>query len=106
MAIYIDNDKLPTLPIEIENYINDFSYQHRVNHRDNLNIALDELLWVANYTYCDNDMCEKEICKLDSIEDTILNNVCYFCDDDCKSYGSWSIRYDYRKSRRQAVHNT
>jgi hypothetical protein len=99
------SDKLSTLPIELKRYIYDFSYQHRVNHKDNLNIVLDELLYVTNYTYCDNDMCEEEICKLDSIEHTVLNNVCYFCDDHCKSYGEWSIRYDYKKSRRLERHN-
>ncbi len=98
-------DKLSTLPIELKRYIYDFSYQHRVIHRDSLNVVLDELLYVTNYTYCDNDMCEEEICKLDSIEHTVLNNVCYFCDDHCKSYGEWSIRYDYRKSRRLERHN-
>jgi len=103
MTIYCD--KIYTLPIELENHIYDFSYQYRVIHKDKLNIVLDELHYVTNYTDCDNDMCEKEICKLDSIEHTILNNVCYFCDENCKSYGEWSIRYDYRKSRRQTISN-
>lgn len=101
----IDCDKIYKLPIELENHIYDFSYQNRVIHKEKLNIVLDELYYVTNYTYCDNDMCEKEICKSDSIEDSILNNVCYFCDEHCKSYGEWSIRYDYRKSRRQAISN-
>lgn len=98
MSIY--SDKIYTLPVELESHIYDFNYHHRVIHKEKLNIVLDELDYVTNYIYCGNDMCEKEIYKVDSIESVVLNNVCYFCDEDCKSYGEWSIRYDYRKRHR------
>ena len=32
----------------------------------------------------------------------ILGILYYFCSEDCVGYGSWSIRYDYRKSMRRA----
>lgn len=86
------------LPKELGNYISSFNPEHRKN----MSYVLDEL---NDYhtVYCDNDICEKKLNKAESIEVTIeldkymnLN----FCNEYCKSYGLWSIRYDYRKCYR------
>jgi hypothetical protein len=83
------------LPKELGDYVVRFNPEHRKN----MNYVLDEL---NDYhtVYCDNDACEAELKKTESIEVTIklddymkLN----FCNEYCKSYGLWSIRYDYRK---------
>ena len=50
-------------------------------------------------------MCEKPL----NIDDAWVGNMWfskqefYFCCDDCKSYGEWSLSYDYRKSRRRLL---
>ena len=69
-------------------------------HREDMNNVFYELYDYHYTVYCDNDMCEKVMHKDDSIEATIkLTDYInlHFCDENCKSYGLWSIRYDYRK---------
>ncbi len=87
------------LPKVLGDYIASFN----VAHRKNMFPVLDELYDHCNLVYCDNDMCEREVYK----EECIHTKFCfikevdfYFCCDHCESYGSWSIRYDYRKSLR------
>ena len=96
-------DILTNLPKDIQLHI----WGYNPEHREKLNKVLDELDAVKNWTYCDNDICEKEIHKLD--EDTIESSPlplreyynCYFCSEYCESYGTWSMCYDYRKSMRR-----
>ena len=97
-------DILTRLPKELQIYIWEYDPEHRVK----LNKVLDELDYIVNWTDCYNDRCEKPIHKLD--KDTIVaiplfNNLCYFCNEDCCSYGTWSMRYDYRKSMRNRNRN-
>ena len=85
------------LPTDLKNYIFGYGPGHYEKYMD----VMDELYEYMNLTICGNDMCEKEIYIYNSIETTILGRTCYFCDNDhCAGYGEWSIRYDYRKSRR------
>lgn len=76
--------------------------EYITEHEAKMYHVLDELLYTTNNVYCGNDMCEKEICKHDSIEDEFMDINYYFCDNNyCHSYGMWSLRYDYRKSMRR-----
>jgi len=96
-------DILAKLPKELQMYI----WGYNSEHREKLNNVLDELDDIVNWTYCDSEMCEKDIHKLD--ENTIKSSPlpmlkyseCYFCSEYCESYGTWSKRYDYRKSMRR-----
>ena len=98
-------DILTNLPKDIQLHI----WGYNPEHREKLNNVLDELDYVVNWTYCDNDMCEMSIHKLDNctIKSSPLPlpmlkySECYFCSEDCESYGTWSKRYDYRKSMRR-----
>ena len=76
--------------------------EYIMKHQNNMYYVLDELLYISSIVYCSNDMCEKEIYKSDSVECEFMDQSYYFCmNDNCRSYGMWSIRYDYRKSFRQ-----
>ena len=72
-------------------------------HRKNMANVLDELLYVTSYAICDNEHCESELYTKhdDCVTVMIINHEYHFCNEDCASYGEWSIRYDYRKSRRR-----
>ena len=87
------------LPKEIQLLIYEYNPEHRVL----LNDVLCELNYVVNCTYCDNDMCEKEIYVNDEgiIHKDIFGCTYYFCSGYCDSYGTWSIGYDYRKHNRR-----
>ena len=90
------------LPREVRVLVNTFSVEHRPNlekvHVDLFHqFAMDELLYDNSWTYCANDMCEREILKDESVMSTIMDYEHHFCNDECESYGSWSIWYDYRK---------
>ena len=76
-------------------------------HRENMTDVLDELLYVTNYTTCDNDNCEAELHtnQDDCVTSWFETTEYQFCNEDCKSYGMWSIRYDIRKSRRMGMYN-
>lgn len=92
-------DILTRLPKELQTNIWEYDPEHRVK----LNEVLDELDYVVNRTYCDNDMCETPIHKLENC--TIISSPLpmlkhserYYCSE---SYGTWSTCYDYRKSMR------
>jgi len=103
------------LPKVLGDHIATFNVAHRKNtnivfddldkyyHQQKLFPVMDELYDYCHLVYCDNDMCESEVYK----EECIQTQFCfikdvdfYFCCDHCESYGSWSIRYDYRKSLR------
>jgi len=91
------------LPKELGDYVVSFNPEHRVN----MSYVLDEL-YDYHTVYCDNDTCEAKLNKDESIEVTIklkdymnLN----FCNEYCKSYGLWSINYDYRKYYRYYNHS-
>jgi hypothetical protein len=96
-------DILAKLPKELQTNIWEYDPEHRVK----LNEVLDELDYVVNWTYCASEMCEMSIHKLDNctIKSSPLPMLkyseCYFCSKDCESYGTWSKRYDYRKSMRR-----
>ena len=87
------------LPKDLKMYI----WEYDPNHRERLNLVLDELVYTVNWTYCSNDMCECDINILDenTVIESILGLTHYFCNSDCLSYGEWSIRYDYRKMKRR-----
>ena len=70
-------------------------------HRLHMNEVFDELLYVTNIVWCDNEKCELEIDKRNAIYKKIVCIDCYFCSDNCQSYGDWSIRYDLRKEKRR-----
>ena len=73
-----------------------------LEHRENLANVLDELLHVTNYTTCGNENCEAELYKhqVDCVTTWIVGDEYHFCNEECSSYGTWSIRYDIRKSHR------
>ena len=93
----IDGNNL-YIPSEILREI--FSYAPE--HRENMVNVLDELLYVTNYTTCDNENCEAELYKHEDhcVTSWVVDNEHHFCNEECASYGEWSIRYDIRKSRR------
>ena len=68
-----------------------------------MNGVFDELLYVTNMVFCNNENCELEIDKRNAIYEEILCIDCYFCSDNCQSYGSWSIRYDLRKRKKYMI---
>ena len=77
---------------------------HRSLHSGLLGEVHEELLYLMNTYICDNDMCE----RLFHIDNAWIghmwfssNHDYYFCCEDCKSYGEWSLTYDYRKSMRR-----
>jgi hypothetical protein len=89
------------LPYELRVLVNTFSAEHRSNMKE----VLEELLYRAHIVYCMNENCERQICLCAALQTTIIGDIYYFCDEECSSYGEWSIRYDYRKSmRRQSVY--
>ena len=47
--------------------------EYITEHEAKMYHVLDELLYTTNNVYCGNDMCEKEICKHDSIEDEFMD---------------------------------
>lgn len=77
-------------------------YTFDPTHRERLAYVLAELVDKVNWTYCDNDMCEKDVHMLsdDYITTNIAGREYGFCCEYCESYGSWSIRYDLRKMYR------
>lgn len=86
--------------------LGDYIAMFNVEHRKNMFPVLDELYDHCNLVYCDNDMCEREVYKEECIQTqfSFMENVdFYFCCESCESYGTWSIHYDYRKSRRQST---
>tara|TARA_B110000285_G_scaffold130233_1_gene146347 strand:+ start:4880 stop:5200 length:321 start_codon:yes stop_codon:yes gene_type:complete len=80
----------------------DIIFSYNPEHRENMTHVLDELLYVTNYTTCDNENCEAELYKHedDCVTTWVVGNEHHFCNEECASYGEWSIRYDIRKSRR------
>ncbi len=85
------------LPKELQILIGEYN----VFHREDMDYVHEELLYNASRVMCENDMCEREISKLDCNISSFLNHTCYFCDYKCEQYGMWSISYDYRKQRRR-----
>jgi hypothetical protein len=77
-------------------------FSYNPEHRENMVNVLDELLHVTNYTTCDNENCEADLYKYcdDCVTTWIVGNEFHFCNEECASYGEWSIRYDIRKSYR------
>jgi len=92
--------RIALLPKELQIEIAEYNVDHRIA----LSRVHQEMKEMKEYNdsldYCDNDMCESSISKWYCIESKIMNDTYYFCDDYCASYGSWSIKYDMRKSRR------
>lgn len=86
------------LPREVANYVSEYNVEHRAMMAD----VLDELYWWHNETFCDNDMCEAPCLKDECVVTRLpfSNHEFYFCCDHCRSYGEWSIQYDYRKTHR------
>ena len=76
---------------------------YNLEHRENMTNVLDELLYVTNYTTCDNENCEIELYTKhdDCVTVMIINREYHFCNEACASYGTWSIRYDIRKQFRR-----
>jgi hypothetical protein len=78
-------------------------FEYDPAERENRQIVLDELINETNM-YCDNDYhcCNNIYPQSDAFEAEFppLSNYS-FCSDYCRSAGMWSIRYDYRKSRRE-----
>ncbi len=92
--------KILSLPKEIQNEIDLFKIEHRIKHETllwHVFLELDDLL---NYTYCDNECCEKELYLFDKnlVQKEIFNETQYFCCKECASYKLWSINYDLRKN--------
>ena len=84
------------LPAEICLLIDSFNCQYR----DNMIEVLQELSYQFTLTTCDNDTCENEISTETAVVKRILGGIYYYCDVPYCGYGEWSLRYDYRKSRR------
>ena len=92
------------LPREVANYVSEFNVEHRTMMAD----VLDELWFWHNEISCYNDMCEATCYKDECVAATLpfANHEVYYCCDECRSYGEWSISYDYRKMcRRMAMAN-
>ena len=89
---------MQSLPRELLNHISTFD----PTHRERFAIVLAELDEEVNWTYCDNDICEKDVHMLsdDYITKIISGREYGFCCEHCESYGSWSIQYDLRKMSR------
>lgn len=108
-VLYINNKSLTmeifnNLPYELRVLVNTFSVEHRPKlatvHVDLYHKSvMDEIIYNNSLTYCSNDMCENNILKNKSVMSEILGYEHYFCDEECQSYGEWSIRYDYRKRK-------
>ena len=90
----IDN-KLEYLSKKIKT--NDYNSEHKLQ----MIHVFDELLYITNTIWCDNENCETEIHKTDAIYQKIAWLHCYFCCETCEGSGSWSIRYDIRKKKIQ-----
>ena len=93
------------LPYELRVLVSTFSVEHRprlaIVHVDLYHkIVMDELLYNNSWAYCSSDICEQKIRKNDSVMSVILGYEHHFCNNECESYGDWSIRYDYRKRNR------
>lgn len=88
------------LPKVLGDNVGSYNPEHRVMWKEVMNE-----LYEYHIMPCDNDMCEMPIHRVDSIHeimhlDSDLDINVYFCNEDCKSYGLWSIRYDYRNRDR------
>ena len=91
------------LLLEKYNINNNMESNYRSLHGALLGEVHEELLYLMNTYICDNDMCELEFDitgPLVKVE-TIANRTYSFCCESCRSYGSWSIRYDLRKHYRR-----
>lgn len=104
-------DRMKSLPVELQNYIQEFNPEHRLIHEELLWKTLLELDYIVNYSYCENEICKKyaeDYCNgnmfwlLDenAVEETILNQTYNYCCESCASYDSWSKQYDFRKAYR------
>ena len=80
----------------------DIIFSYNPEQRENRTHVVDELLYVTNYTTCDNENWEADLYQHedDSLHPWVVGNEHHFCNEECASYGEWSIRYDIRKSRR------
>ena len=92
------------LPKELADKVSEYNAYHRLL----MNEVFEELDDYCNIVCCDNEYCcnnyceEGELHKKNAFKEEILGILYYFCSEDCVGYGSWSIRYDYRKSMRRA----
>lgn len=94
------NDLRKVLPDVLVIYIGEYNPEHRKQ----MKLVFDELDDYHKTVCCDNDMCERPF----HIDNAWIghmwfssNHDYYFCCEDCKSYGEWSLTYDYRKSMRR-----
>lgn len=74
-----------------------------IEHRNNMNNVLDELLYNASYVCCNFEICEKMILKAECVTSKYRDVEYCFCNYDCEGNGMWSIRYDYRKKQRRNI---
>jgi hypothetical protein len=92
-------DIFNSLPYELRVLVNTFSAEHRSNMKE----VLEELIYYTSIACCMNENCERQIYLSNAVQTTIIGDIYYFCDEQCSSYGEWSIRYDYRKSMRRQI---
>ena len=106
-------DRMENLPVELQNYIQDFNPEHRLIHEELLWKTLLELDDIVNYSYCENETCKKYyydnnynsmfyLLDENAVEKTILNLTYNYCCENCASYDEWSKTYDFRKSYRRS----
>lgn len=92
-------DYIQKLPYELQIHISEYNPSHRERMKD----VFEELDYAMNWSYCDNDMCERyfELIDDDVVEIELIDRLHVFCCENCANYGRWSIQYDYRKHRRR-----
>jgi hypothetical protein len=104
-------DRMQNLPVELQNHIQEYNPEHRLIHGELLYKTLLELDDIVNYSYCENEMCEKYangycngnmfwLLDENAVEATILNQTYNYCCESCASYDTWSKQYDFRKAYR------
>ena len=82
------------LPKELQDYIGEFNWEHRVYMKE----VLNQLKSHHEFKYkCDNWDCESKCYDNEFIRKSILFQEHRFCCEECEGIGESDIRYYYRR---------